>query len=178
MATIIDFIARTQPSRLRIRRAVAEDIDAIYGLVQELAAYEKLSSDVEADIASLRVALFGPAPRVFCELIDFKGQLAGFAVWFYSFSTFKGLHGIWLEDLYIRPPFRGNGCGKALLVNLARRCARENLGRLEWSVLDWNEPAIGFYRHMGATLLDQWTSCRIDGGGLLNLAQSGVPEQN
>jgi GNAT superfamily N-acetyltransferase len=97
------------------------------------------------------------------------GKAAGFALWFYSFSTFRGRHGIYLEDLFVRPEHRGAGVGKALLVNLAQRCVQEGLGRLEWAVLDWNAPAIAFYRSMGARLLDDWTVCRLDGAALLAL---------
>ena len=107
---------------------------------------------------------------MFCDLAEVDGAVAGFALWFYTFSTFVGRHGIYLEDLFVRPEYRGQGLGKALIGNLARRCVAENLGRLEWSVLDWNEPAIDFYRSQGARLLDDWTMCRVDGEALGRLA--------
>jgi len=117
-------------------------------------------------------ALFGPAPRVFCELAAVAGLAAGFAVWFYNFSTFRGRHGIFLEDLYVRPAARGRGVGKALLAGLAARCLREDLARLEWAVLDWNTPAIEFYRGQGAAILEDWRICRMSGAALTRLAGS------
>jgi diamine N-acetyltransferase len=115
-------------------------------------------------------ALFGPAPRVFCDIAEWHGQPAGFALWFYNFSTFRGRHGIYLEDLFVRPAQRGHGLGKALLAHLARRCVTENLARLEWSVLDWNTPSIDFYKAQGAVMLDGWTTCRVTGEALWRLA--------
>jgi GNAT superfamily N-acetyltransferase len=141
----------------------------VLDLVRGLADYEKLSHEVEASEEGLAAALFAENPRVFCEIGEVDGKAAGFALWFYSFSTFRGRHGIYLEDLFVRPEHRGAGVGKALLVHLAQRCVREGLGRLEWAVLDWNEPAIAFYGSMGARLLDDWTVCRLDGAALLAL---------
>ena len=152
-----------------IRPAVPADAAAVFGLVRALARYEKLEDKVVASEADIATALFGPAPRVFCDLAEIDGAVVGFALWYYSFSTFVGRHGIYLEDLYVEPPFRGQGLGRGLVVHLARRCVEENLGRLEWSVLDWNEPAIQFYRAQGARLLDDWTICRVDGDALLAL---------
>jgi diamine N-acetyltransferase len=142
-----------------IRPAVPADAAVIYGLVRSLARYEKLEHKVEATEADIAAALFGPAPRVFCDIAEADGAVAGFALWYYSFSTFVGRHGIYLEDLYVEPALRGRGLGKALLAHLARRCVAEELGRFEWSVLDWNEPSIQFYRAQGARLLDDWTVC-------------------
>jgi len=149
-----------------LRPARADDVPVILDLVRALARYEKLEHRVEATEDGLRAALFGPSPRVFCDLAEADGQVAGFALWFYSFSTFVGRPGIYLEDLFVRPEFRGRGLGKALIARLAQRCVAENLGRLEWSVLDWNEPAIQFYRAHGARLLDDWTMCRVEGEAL------------
>jgi diamine N-acetyltransferase len=149
-----------------IRPAVPGDAATILGLIRALARYENLEDSVAASEADIAAALFGPAPRVFCDLAEADGAVAGFALWYYSFSTFVGRHGIYLEDLFVEPAFRGRGLGKALVTQLARRCVRENLGRLEWSVLDWNEPAIQFYRAQGARLLDDWTICRVDGPAL------------
>lgn len=149
-----------------IRPALAADAPVIHGLVRALARYEKLEHKVEASEADIAAALFGPAPRVFCDLAEVDGAVAGFALWYYSFSTFVGRHGIYLEDLYVEPAFRGRGLGKALVVHLARRCVAEGLGRFEWSVLDWNAPAIHFYRAQGARLLDDWTICRVEGDAL------------
>ena len=147
----------------------------VLDLVRGLAEYEKLAHEVEATEEGLAAALFAENPRVFCEIGEVDGEAAGFALWFYSFSTFRGRHGIYLEDLFVRPEHRGAGVGKALLVNLAQRCVREGLGRLEWAVLDWNAPAIAFYSSMGARLLDDWTVCRLDGAALLALG--GKPTQ-
>jgi len=106
---------------------------------------------------------------VFCQIADWNGKPAGFALWFYTFSTFLGRHGIWLEDLFVRPDMRGHGIGKALLVNLAQRCVAENLGRLEWAVLDWNQPSIDFYQSQGAVFMDDWRRCRVSGEALNGL---------
>ena len=134
-----------------IRPARPDDVPVVLGLIRGLARYEKLEHKVEATEAGLAAALFGtPSPRVFCDLAEADGTTAGFALWFYSFSTFVGRHGIYLEDLFVEPEFRGRGIGKALIRNLAARCVDEKLGRFEWSVLDWNEPAIQFYRAQGA----------------------------
>ena len=149
-----------------IRPAVPADAAVIHGLVRSLARYEKLEHKVEATEADIAAALFGPAPRVFCDIAEADGAVAGFALWYYSFSTFVGRHGIYLEDLYVEPALRGRGLGKALLAHLARRCVVEELGRFEWSVLDWNEPSIQFYRAQGARLLDDWTVCRVEGDAL------------
>jgi GNAT superfamily N-acetyltransferase len=154
----------------QIRAATLADADLIFALVQELAAYEKLADAVDSSPESLRSALFCTHPRVFCEIAEDDGQAAGLTIWFYTFSTFRGCHGIWLEDLYVRPAFRGRGIGKALLARLAERCVSEKLARLEWSVLDWNMPSIAFYKAMGAVLMDEWTNCRCEGDALLKLA--------
>ena len=152
-----------------IRPARPDDVPVILDLIRGLAAYEKLEHKVEATEDGIAAALFGTSPRVFCDLAEADGAVAGFALWFYSFSTFVGRHGIYLEDLFVRPEFRGQGLGKALIRSLAQRCLDENLGRLEWSVLDWNEPAIQFYRAQGARLLDDWTMCRVEGDALRTL---------
>ena len=152
-----------------IRPARPDDVPVILDLVRGLAAYEKLEHKVEATEDGIAAALFGPSPRVFCDIAEADGAVAGFALWYYSFSTFVGRHGIYLEDLFVRPEFRGKGLGKALIRHLALRCTEENLGRLEWSVLDWNEPAIQFYRAQGARLLDDWTMCRVEGDALRTL---------
>jgi GNAT superfamily N-acetyltransferase len=153
-----------------IRPAVPADAALIFDLVSELAAYEKLSPSVDASRETLAEALFCKSPRVFCDLVEDEGQAVGFAVWFYNFSTFRGRHGIWLEDLFVRPAFRGKGYGKALLANIARRCVDENLARLEWSVLDWNAPSIHFYKAAGARMMEEWTNCRVEGDDLRMLA--------
>ncbi len=152
-----------------IRPAVPADAPLIHALVLELAAYERLSHAVRSTPASFAAALFGPAPRAFCLIAEWGGAPAGLALWFYNFSTFEGRHGIYLEDLYVRPEHRGRGLGRALLAGLASRCREEGLARLEWSVLDWNAPAIGFYRGLGAVLQEEWTGCRLEGAALARL---------
>lgn len=153
-----------------LRAATPGDTATIHAMVLELAAYEKLEKDVQSTPAMLGEALFGAAPRVFCEMAEVDGAPAGLALWFYDFSTFRGRHGIYLEDLFVRPAFRGRGIGRALMGRLAARCVAEALPRLSWAVLDWNQPAIDFYRAQGAVLLDEWTGCRLSGDALVRLA--------
>jgi GNAT superfamily N-acetyltransferase len=157
-------------SGLAVRPASPADASTIYGFIRELAEYEKLLDQVEATEDGIAAALFGPSPRAFCDVAERGGQAIGFALWFYNFSTFAGRHGIWLEDLYVRPEHRGCGAGKALLGTLAKRCLAEGLSRLEWSVLDWNAPAIGFYDRIGAAAMDEWTTRRLSGDALRRLA--------
>ena len=154
---------------VEIRTATAEDAALIVRFIAELAAYENLSHEAKATEADIRRDLFGDAPKVFCEIAQWDGKPVGFALWFYTFSTFQGRHGIWLEDLYVDPEARGRGIGKALLKRLARRCVDEGLGRLEWWVLDWNTPSIAFYESQGGALQEEWTRCRVDGEALLRL---------
>jgi GNAT superfamily N-acetyltransferase len=153
-----------------IRPAAYEDSALVAALVRELADYERLAHEVEASEQMLADALLAPAPRVFCDIAEKDSAPAGFALWFYTFSSFRGRHGIWLEDVFVRPPFRGAGIGKALLAHLARRCVEEGLGRFEWSVLDWNAPAIAFYEAQGAKLMNEWKICRLSGASLETLA--------
>lgn len=157
---------------LVLRLARPGDAPLVLEFVKELAEYEKLSHEVEADAVSLEAALFGEAPKVFCEIAEWEGRPAGFALWFYTFSTFQGRHGIYLEDLFVRPEFRGFGVGKALLASLAQRCLAEGLGRYEWSVLDWNAPSIAFYKAQGARILTEWQRCRVEGPALLRLGST------
>jgi GNAT superfamily N-acetyltransferase len=149
-----------------IRSAAADDAAAILGFIRDLAAYEKLLDQAVITEADLARDLFGPAPRAFCDIAEADGAPVGFALWFYSYSTFVGRPGIYLEDLFVVPPARGLGAGRALIANLARRCVGEGLGRLEWAVLDWNAPAIGFYDSLGASALDDWTVRRLTGEAL------------
>jgi diamine N-acetyltransferase len=155
---------------IAIRAAKAEDSALIYALVRELAEYEDLLHAVDATEAMIAEALFSDKPRAFCDIVSWNGEDAGLALWFYNFSTFRGRHGIFLEDLFVRPAFRGKGLGKALLQHLAKRCVSEGLGRFEWSVLNWNEPSIAFYKAMGAEMLDAWTGCRVSDEALVKLA--------
>ena len=155
----------------KLRPAAPTDAPEILALIRELADYEHLLHEVDATREGLHAALFGPTPRVFCDLAEQDGVIAGFALWFYSFSTFRGRHGIYLEDLFVRPAMRGRGIGRALLSGLASRCLREDLARLEWSVLDWNEPALAFYRTLGARGMKDWIPHRVTGEALLTLAR-------
>lgn len=157
---------------LSIRPAVAADTTQIIRFIEALAAYEKLSHEAKASEANIRRDLFGPDPKVFCEIAEWNSRPVGFALWFYTYSTFQGRHGIWLEDLFVDPQARGLGAGKALLVNLAQRCVREGLGRFEWWVLDWNEPSIRFYKAQGGEMQDEWTKVRVDGAALTRLGAS------
>jgi GNAT superfamily N-acetyltransferase len=125
---------------------------------------------VEAREADIARDLFGASPRIFCDIAEAGGQPIGFALWFYNYSTFRGRHGVYLEDLYVRPAARGRGAGKALLKRLARRCVDERLSRLEWAVLDWNAPSIGFYDSLGAEALKDWIVRRLSGEALAKLA--------
>lgn len=152
-----------------LRGATPADAGTIHALVLELAAYEQLSGAVASTAAMLGEALFCAAPRAFCDIAEVDGVPVGLALWFYDFSTFQGRHGIYLEDLFVQPAFRGRGIGRSLIARLAKRCLAENLPRLTWAVLDWNEPAIGFYRAQGAVLLDEWTGCRLSGEALVRL---------
>jgi GNAT superfamily N-acetyltransferase len=153
-----------------VRPAAPGDLAAIHRFILDLADYERLAHEVDATPADLARDLFGPAPRVFCDIAEIGGVPVGFALWFYSYSTFRGRHGIWLEDLFVRPEHRGAGAGLALLKALARRCSDDDLARLEWSVLDWNAPAIGFYDRLGALAMDDWTTRRLTGAALEALA--------
>jgi GNAT superfamily N-acetyltransferase len=148
-----------------IRPATTDDIPAIHAMVRELADYERALDAAEATEQQLRDALFGPHPAAFAHIAedDTSGSVVGFALWFLNFSTWKGVHGVYLEDLYVRPQSRGGGHGKALLTELARICVERGYGRLEWSVLDWNEPSIGFYKSLGAVPMDEWTVYRLTG---------------
>lgn len=155
---------------LQIRAATADDTPQVLAFIRALAAYEKLLDHVKATEDDIRQALFGPSPKVFCEIVFWNGAPAGFALWYYTFSTFVGRHGLFLEDLYVEPEYRGHGLGKALLAHLARRCVDEGLGRFEWEVLDWNQPSIDFYVSQGAELMSGWKPCRVSGDALVQLA--------
>jgi GNAT superfamily N-acetyltransferase len=155
----------------KVRPARPADSALIYGFIRDLAAYEKLAHEVDATEAGVAAALFSPHPRIFCDIVE-AGEPVGFALWFYSFSTFRGRHGIYLEDLFVRPEARGIGAGKALLRALARRCIDEDLARLEWSVLDWNQPAIVFYDGLGAASKSEWIMRQLTGEALEKLAEA------
>ena len=153
-----------------VRPAAASDAALILSFIRELADYERLLHEVRASQADISAMLFAPAPRAFCDIAQVDGEPVGFALWFYSVSTFEGRHGLFLEDLYVRPAHRGSGAGKALLAGLARRCLDEDLARLEWAVLDWNAPAIAFYDALGASAQTEWITRRVTGAALQRLA--------
>ena len=156
---------------LEIRAATEDDVPLILSFIGELAEYERLSHEVVATEEALRNSLFGER-RVAEVVLGYLGDdPAGFALFFHNFSTFLGKPGIYLEDLYVRPEFRGGGVDRALLVRLARLATERGCGRLEWSVLDWNEPAIGFYRGIGASPVSGWTVYRLTGEALEELAE-------
>lgn len=155
-----------------IRPAVCSDAALILRFIHELAAYEKLLDKVLITLDGVKAMLFAPNPRAFCEVAEADGEAVGFALWFYNVSTFEGHHGIYLEDLYVKPEARGVGVGRALLAHLARRCVDENLQRMEWSVLDWNAPAIRFYDSLGATAKTEWITRQLRGEALAGLAAS------
>jgi GNAT superfamily N-acetyltransferase len=158
-------------SGLFIREARPHDAALVFEFIKALAEYEKLSHDVATNEAEIAKALFGSSPRVFCDIAEWNGIPAGFALWFYNFSTFRGRHGIYLEDLFVRPDFRGRGIGKALLANLAKRAVASGCARVEWSVLDWNTPSIDFYKSLGAVPMDEWAIFRLTGDALHALAK-------
>ncbi len=157
-----------------VRPAQPADVAVLLELVHELAAYEREPDAVEATEAMLAAALFGPAPVASCSVaLGPDGGVAGFALWYVTFSTWRGLPGLWLEDLFVRPAARGTGLGRALLQDLAATCVERGYARFEWWVLDWNAPAIGFYRSLGAVPQDEWTTFRVDGRALRELAGAG-----
>jgi len=153
-----------------IREATPADVPVILQLVRELAAYEREPDAVEATEAMLNEALFGLQPVASCHLAELDGAVVGFALWYVTFSTWKGRPGLWLEDLFVRPAARGHGLGKALLQRLAAVCVERGYPRFEWWVLDWNVDAQGFYRSLGARPEDDWTVWRVDGEPLRDLA--------
>ena len=155
-----------------IRPAVPSDVPRISGLIAELADYERSLDQVTATEADLHAALFAEHPAVFGHVAEVEEQVVGFALWFINFSTWLGKHGIYLEDLYVTPAMRGRGIGRALLRELAGICVPRGYGRLEWWVLDWNSPAISFYRSIGAVPMSEWTVYRLTGTTLADLAHT------
>lgn len=160
------------PQNFTIRSATAEDVPLILELIRDLATYERAPDEVTATAEQLRKVLFGAKPAAEVRLA-FAGETAvGFALFFHNFSTWLGKPGLYLEDLFVKPEHRGNGYGRALLVDLAKIARDRGCGRMEWAVLDWNEPAIQFYRKLGAKPMDEWTVFRLTRDGIENLAAS------
>jgi GNAT superfamily N-acetyltransferase len=163
----------TAPGIVTIRAATASDVPLVLGFIRALAVYERLEQEVVATEAQLRTALFGPRPFAEVALACRDGTPVGFALYFHNFSTFMGKPGIYLEDLYVLPEARGLGAGKRLLAWLARTALERGCARLDWAVLDWNEPSIGFYRRLGAVDQSEWTTYRLTGEALERLAVGG-----
>ena len=156
---------------LSIRPAQQGDEALVLSFIRALAEYESLLDKVVATEESVHAALFGPSQRLICDIAEWNGEPAGFTVWFYNYSTFLARHGLYIEDLFVKPEFRERGIGKALLVNLASRAVAEDCGRLEWMVLDWNGLAIEFYETLGARPVEGWTVFRVQGDALKKLAE-------
>ena len=152
-----------------IRPAKVGDLPEILQLIKDLAIYEKAEHEVLATVEELERTLFGEVPKVFAHVGDVDGKVVGIAIWFLNYSTWLGKHGIYLEDLYVQPEFRGQGFGLALLKELARICVERGYPRFQWWVLDWNSPAIEFYSSHGAVAMDEWTVHRITGEALKKL---------
>ena len=157
-------------SEIRIERATARDVSLILSLIKALAEYERLADQAVATDADLRESLFGPQARAEVAIAYAGGEAVGFAVWFHNYSTFLGRAGLYLEDLFVVPQWRGRGIGRQLLAYVAGVAVARGCGRMEWSVLNWNEPAIRFYRRMGARAMDEWTVYRLTGETLTRLA--------
>jgi GNAT superfamily N-acetyltransferase len=156
--------------QLKIRDAVQADLPKILQFIKDLAEYEKAPNEVVLSISDLEQSLFGANPQVYCLIAELGNEVAGFAVWHLNYSTWLGKHGIYLEDLYVDPKYRGQGHGKALLRKLAQICIERGYKRLQWWVLDWNQSAIDFYKSIGAEPMDQWTVFRVSGSSLEKLA--------
>jgi GNAT superfamily N-acetyltransferase len=158
---------------LAIRAARPADCATILAMIRELADYESLASDVEATAEGIASAFFAPDPQLYCDVAEWNGEAAGFAVWFLHYSTFRGRYGLYLEDLFVRAAWRRRGIGKALMRRLARRCVADDLVRFEWAVMGSNTPSVAFYRSIGAQVLDQWKLCRLSGPALHAFANQG-----
>ncbi len=156
---------------MNIRAAEPADTKEILALIYELALYEKAPEEAKATESQIMESFFSDNPKVFCEIVEVDGVVAGLAIWFLNYSTWQGKHGIYLEDLFVRPKFRGQGLGKALLNHLADICVDRGYGRFQWWVLDWNTPAIDFYKGLGAVAMDEWTVYRVSGDALDELSK-------
>jgi len=169
-------VSTPQPVRLDLahgavlRHAVPDDAQGILDCIQALADYEREPDAVENTTEMLSESLFGAQPRVFAHVVEREGRIVGIALWFLTYSTWTGRHGIWLEDLFVYEQERGRGFGKALIASLAAVCVAREYSRMEWTVLDWNAPSIAFYRSIGAAPMDGWTTQRMTGGALAALA--------
>jgi GNAT superfamily N-acetyltransferase len=160
-----------------VRPATPADVGMVIDMIRALAEYENLSEQCAAEAGPLREHMFGPSPSVEVLIAEVDGSTAGFALFFQTYSTFLTRPGLWLEDLFVRPEHRRGGVGNALLARVAQVAAHRGCGRVEWSVLDWNQPAIDFYQRVGARLMDGWTTCRVDGKALTALASGDLLDQ-
>ena len=158
----------------KLREARPGDEDGILACIQALAVYEREPDAVENTSEAIHVTLFGDTPRAFCYVVELDGRIVGIALWFFTYSTWTGKHGIWLEDLFVYDECRGRGYGKALITRLAAKCIEGGYPRLEWTVLDWNAPSIAFYRSLGAEPMDEWTTQRLSGETLAHFARGEV----
>lgn len=158
-----------------LRPARSGDEPGILAAITALAVYEREPDAVENTVDAIAASLFGAQPHVFCHVVERDGAIVGIALWFLTYSTWTGTHGIWLEDLFVDPSERGRGYGKALIAELAATCVDRGYARLEWTVLDWNAPAIAFYRSIGASAMDEWTTQRLAGAALEDLAATAAP---
>lgn len=156
-----------------LRAARPGDEAGLLAAIQGLAVYEHEADAVENTEAAIAETFFGPSPQAFAHVVERDGRIVGIAVWFLTYSTWTGRHGIWLEDLFVDESERGRGYGKALIASLAAVCVERGYSRLEWTVLDWNAPAIAFYRSLGAAPMDEWTTQRLTGAALDQLARLG-----
>ena len=156
---------------ITVRDAQPHEAGLVLGFIRELADYERMLHAVTTTEDDVRALLFAPHPKAFCMIAMLGTEPVGFALWFYNVSTFLGRHGLYLEDIFVRPQHRGCGAGRAMLASLARRCVAENLGRMEWSVLDWNAPALAFYDSIGATAQSEWVGQRLTGEALFRMAK-------
>ena len=159
---------------MKIRPARRDEAAIILQLIKDLAEYEKAPDEVKATEREIIETIFSENPKVFCDFVEVDGDIAGMAIWFLNYSTWQGKHGIYLEDLYVKPEFRDLGFGKALLQHLASICIERGYGRFQWWVLDWNSPAIEFYRSLGAEAMSEWTVYRVSGLPLRRLGE--LPE--
>ena len=157
-----------------IRAAQKSDVPAIHKLIVELAIYEREPDAVVASITDIETNLFGPDPVAYCHVAEVQGEIVGIAIWFLNYSTWLGKAGLYLEDLFVRPEFRGQGIGMDLMKILAKLCVERGYERFQWWVLDWNEPSINFYKSIGAEAMDEWTVYRLSGSALKNFAASST----
>ena len=158
---------------MQIRLAIPDDIEDIHRLIYELAVYEKAPDEMVATVVQIKESLFNESPVAFCHVAELDGQIVGIALWFLNYSTWLGQPGIYLEDLFFQPEYRGHGIGKGFMKTLAQLCIERGYERFQWWVLDWNEPSIEFYKSLGAVAMDEWTVFRLSGGALKKFANEG-----